>query len=554
MRLLAAAVFALASVGLAFDVFGTDRGATIGVEVDGNGKVAAVQPGSPADHAGLRGGDVVRFDQMPLSDRVAMSRPIMGQSVSVIVQRGAHSLTAAVMPVRTPFWNAFNVSAWLLTLLYAGMALLVAMRAAPGRQRAVIVITLSALSFAWSLQSIAYATPSIAAHFAGHIIGDVCIFAFLIAAYLFVLWFPPRVTAATEWLWRLGLPVSVCAALLFVADNGVNSFAHVLPPSVHGWSNAFTLAASVAMITAVVDAVVGSPRALQKPAVVAGSSLVVLALVNVTFALSDMYGYYAAWVPYLSLLQWASGFGMSYAVLRHRLLDLNIAISRAAIFSVVSLALLAIFALLEWTLATLFERTVGSAFDESGRTALAASVALVVGLSAGSIHRVVEHRVNRVFFAKRYKALEDLHRFALETDAMTDASALLELTLATMRRNLDAQFVALYTGTPETGYVTVGTTATDLPLRFDQNEEVVLRLRRWGKPFIVDNNETHPISRAYVTPMVLRGTLYGFAVCGPKADRTSYLPDEKETVAALVHRVGIAYEWLTRALNPVYPQ
>lgn len=219
-----------------------------------------------------------------------------------------------------------------------------------------------------------------------------------------------------------------------------------------------------------------------------------------------------------------------------------------------SLALLAIFALVEWTLATLFEHTVGSAFDESGRTVLAASIALLVGLSAGSIHRVVEHRLNRLFFAKRYKALEDLHRFALETDAMTDANALLELTLATMRRNLDAQFVALYTGIPETGYVTVGTTAADLPMRFDQNEEVVLRLRRWGEPFIVDNNQAHPLSHFYVAPMLLRGTLYGFAICGPKVDRTSYLPDEQETVAALVHRVGIAYEWLTRALTPVYPQ
>jgi hypothetical protein len=86
-----------------------------------------------------------------------------------------------------------------------------------------------------------------------------------------------------------------------------------------------------------------------------------------------------------------------------------------------------------------------------------------------------------------------------------------------------------------------------LPLRFDANEEVVLRLRRWGEAFVVDNNEAHPLIHAYVAPMVLRGNLYGFTICGPKVDRTSYLPDEKEAVAALIHRVGIAYEWLTRS-------
>lgn len=198
MRLLAAAVFALALVGLALDVFGTHRREPFSVKVTANGEVAAVQPGSPADHAGLRDGDVVRFDRMSLSDRIALSRPIIGQPVSVVVQRGTHVLTAAVRPVRRPFWNAFVVIGWLLTLLYAGMGLLVALRAAPGRQRAVIVITLSALSFAWSLQSIAYAIPSIAVHFAGSLIGNIGIFAFLTAAYLFVLWFPPRTTAATR--------------------------------------------------------------------------------------------------------------------------------------------------------------------------------------------------------------------------------------------------------------------------------------------------------------------------------------------------------------------
>jgi hypothetical protein len=94
---------------------------------------------------------------------------------------------------------------------------------------------------------------------------------------------------------------------------------------------------------------------------------------------------------------------MAYAVLRHRLLDLNLVISRAAIFSAVSLALLGIFALLEWTFATLLEHTAGTTFGESGKTALAACVALLVGLSAGSVRCVIEHRLNRVLFANAIK-------------------------------------------------------------------------------------------------------------------------------------------------------
>ncbi len=320
------------------------------------------------------------------------------------------------------------------------------------------------------------------------------------------------------------------------------------------WGDVLTFAASAAMIVGVLDGVLNGGAAYRTRAIVAGSSLVALALCNAFFALSDLTRVYFSWSAYLDLLQWASGFGVSYAVLRHRLLDLNLVISRAAIFSVVSLLLLGIFALVEWMFAGILEQTLGAAFGEGAKTALAAGVALFVGLSARSVHRVVEHRLNRVFFAKRYRALQDLHRFALETDAATDSSALLDLTLSSMRRNLDAQFVALYTGKPVTGYVAAGTTAADLPLRFDPNEEVVLRLRRWGEAFVVDNNVAHPLAHAYVAPMMLRGTLYGFAICGPKVDRTSYLPDERETLAELVHRVGIAYEWLTRPAESGVPR
>ena len=228
------------------------------------------------------------------------------------------------------------------------------------------------------------------------------------------------------------------------------------------------------------------------------------------------------------------------------MLGLDFVISRAAIFSTVSLFLIASFVIVEWVLATMLERVIGPGFGETGKTSLAAFVALGVGLSARGIHYVVEHRLNKLFFAKRYRALADLRRFAFETDVAADSSALLELTINALRRNLGCEYVALYTGAPDSGYVAAGTSATSrLPLRLDQDEEVVLRLRRWGEPFIVES-ESHPIVGAYVCPMMLRGALYGFAICGPKQDHSSYVPDERDVVASLAHRVGIAYEWLTR--------
>lgn len=544
MRLLAAAVCVIALIAFALDAAGLNDSATIGAQIGGDGRVAVIS-GGPAERAGLRSGDVLRYDLMSFSDRVALHHPVQHRPLTAVIQRGSQVTTVSIAPEAGRYWNAYTALVWSLALLYAAMALLVAWRAPPGRQRNVIITILSALSLAWAVEMLARVIPSSAVHFGGRVLDCTCVVIFLIAAYLFVLWFPPRVTRASTLLWSAGFFFAASSALLY-AINEIDNTLHVLPFHLAPWSDAFTFGASIAMIAAVTDGVLAASPSLRRPAIVAGSSLVLLAVVNSVWALSDVFGFGGTWLNYLGLLQWASGFGVSYAILRHRLLDLNLVISRAAIFSAVSLILLGVFALVEWMFTGVFEKTLGSTFSESARTALAASVALFVGLSAGSVHRVVEHRLNRMFFAKRYRALEDLHRFALETDVATDSSALLDLTLNRMRRSLDAQYVALYTGAPDSGYVAVGTTVAELPLRFDQNEETILRLRRWGEAFVVTNQDSHPLAQAYVVPMMLRGTLLGFALCGPKVDRTGYLPDERETVSALVHRVGIAYEWLTR--------
>lgn len=550
MRFLAIVLCAFALLSFVREVVGPTTRADVGAAVAPDNRITAVEPGGPAYRAGLRAGDLVRFDLMPPLQRMAVARPVLGRPMTISVERGKRVANIPIVPVAAPYWNTYAAIDWALALLYAGIALLVAFRAPRGRQRAVILAMLFGLSIAWAV-SVVDAVPSLEARLAAQIVSDLAIAVFVIGAYLFVVWFPQRTTGASKWLWRIGLPASIASALLFAVGRVGGQSLHVLPAGTQLAGGIFTLLASAAMIAGIIDGVRAAATDLRKAALVAGSTLAILALVNALFASADLLSSNWPWLDYITLLQWASGFGVSYAVLRHRLLDLNIVISRAAIFSVVSLLLLGVFALAEWVFATVLERSLGPAFNAGGKTALAACVALLLGLSAGSVHRVVEHRLNRLFFARRYRALEDLHRFALETDAVMDSNALLELTLGAMRRNLDAQFVALYTGRPDTGYMAVGTTAAaELPLRLDQNEEVVLRLLRWGEAFVVDNNAAHPLSHAFVTPMALRGTLYGFAICGPKADRTAYLPDEREVVAALVHRVGIAFEWLTRSTPP----
>lgn len=553
MRAVAVVTCIVALAGFTLWLFGPKSAGTFGLAYGGGQRapIASVADDSPFRRDDVRTGDVIRFDRMPLAQRLALTDPVAGVAATIAVERGTALRTLSAVARAAPT-RLSAPAVWLLTLLYAALSALVAWCAPPGRLRAVIMSVLAPIAIAYSVVAIAGSMSSPLASAIADLTGRICISIFLIGAFLFIVDFPPRSTRLTPWLKFVGFPVAIIASTLFSLN--VDDTFRILSFDLGNAGSYFEIAGSIVWIVGIADAVTAAGTQYRGRVLVAGSTLFVLSIVNILDSVTSINGWQAEWIPYVLWLQWASGFGVSYAVLRHRLLDLNVVISRAAIFSTVSLSVIAAFVLAEWVLATILERAIGPDFGESGRTALTAFVALCVGLSARGIHYVVEHRLNRVFFAKRYRGLADLHRFALETDVATDSSALLALTVDTLRRNLAAEYVAVFTGTPESGYIATGASVDSrCPLRIDQNEEIVLRLRRFSEPFVVDN-ESHPLTKAFISPMILRGTLYGFAICGPKLDQSSYLSDERETVADLAHRVGIAYEWLTRAPAPNFAE
>ncbi len=450
--------------------------------------------------------------------------------------------------VVAPGWRASQNVAFehygeiVLVLLYLAMALLVAWKATPSRDARLIVAFLLALALARGFYGVG-AAASRAELF--NVAGALAVDVIMLVAFLFPALYPPRHTKQSAWILRIGIVFCALMIAAWMAESIAGTRAASIADDVA------TFPFFLVVIAAVVDGTIAGGSSYRVPSLVAGSTIVLLVLINVASATMHLLHGNTGWVRELAWLRYASGIGMTYAVLRHRLLDLHVVISRAAIFSAFSLCLIALFALAEWALIVILERAVGPRFNSVDETALTALVALGVGVSARSIHHTIEHRLNRVFFARRYRALAELHRYALETDATTDADALVTLTVTMLRRNLETSTVGLYAGCSDTGYALLLGDAT-LPPHLETDDEIVLRLRRWGEPLLVDNEE-HSFSGSLVCPMILRRQLYGFVVCGRKRDRTSYLPDERETIASLVHRVGIAYEWLTRESTMLRP-
>jgi hypothetical protein len=238
--------------------------------------------------------------------------------------------------------------------------------------------------------------------------------------------------------------------------------------------------------------------------------------------------------------------GVAYPVLRHRMVDLNILVSRATIFTAVSLIIVGLFVGAEWAIGKLFERSLGFSNESGGLAAnvIMLGVVLALGISARSIHAFVHDRLTKVFFRARLKALCDIEETAHEVDVATSARAVIDITVATILRCLDPLGVALYLHDGNR-YERLGRAGSlEFPKSFDYNDVAPLKLRRWLKPCeIEDSGEEY--THTLFLPMLVRGDLVGFIACGPKRDHTVYLSDEISASVLLAHHAGLAQALLS---------
>ncbi|HET7813145.1 MAG TPA: GAF domain-containing protein [Candidatus Baltobacteraceae bacterium] len=232
---------------------------------------------------------------------------------------------------------------------------------------------------------------------------------------------------------------------------------------------------------------------------------------------------------------------LAYTILKHRLFDIRLVVSRALVYGLLMSFTVGLLALVDWAF--------GRWLAES-RFALVVELALAVGIGIllTTLHKRLEAFLNGVIFRAQTLALKALHRFALETDLIGDPQHLLRQTYEALRVRLENDFAGVYTG-DGTSYALETPACGSLPQRFSESDFAVLRLRRWHEAFECDE-PGHPLRGSLLLPMTARGQLVGFIVCGPKRDHTHYLPEEVETLELLAHRAGTAYVLLTGRTEP----
>ena len=521
--------------------------------------IVFIDPAGPAARAGLRTGE--RLEPLKGIEEFENLAGPVGTTVQFRVLRGQ-----SVVPVSVtfePFRGAlgtqerFNKILGALTAIAAFIvAILVTLRARDERAGARAAAVLTAAGWAAVANSGALVASNAVLATLGSSYG---MLPFLLggagiwAALALLKVYPPQPTRIRSIAGDLGPVLFAAFAIFFVSTLygywiGDTRFQISAGPPA-AW---LVLVSATIFVVAIVDAIATAPAEYRTPTRWLGGSWLIGALLVAIPDLTQLLDVYPILGSHYSDVLSAAQvfffcFGVAYPVLRHRLVDLNILVTRASVFAIVSIIIVGIFVAAEWAVGRIFEQSMGVAGAQGvAPQAVTLGIVLVLGFSARSIHRFVETRLTQVVFRKRLRGIADIHRVAREADASTDARAIMDLACQTIGHALEPLGVALYLRAGEGYALTASCGAVVSPSVYGFNDAVALRLRRWQEPFEIDD-ESDARHHMLFLPMTLRGEVVGFLCCGPKPDRTPYIEDEITALSLLAHQVGIAAVWLERA-------
>jgi hypothetical protein len=226
--------------------------------------------------------------------------------------------------------------------------------------------------------------------------------------------------------------------------------------------------------------------------------------------------------------------GFAYAVLKHRLVSLQVVLNRALVYGLITSLVVGVFAAM---LSFLEHETLNT---ETNRT-LALIVPLLLGMGLNTLKRNVDSYINKIFFRHRHRAEESLAQFARTCAYVEEPEKLLDLTADELFRNGTPQALAIYLTEPgKAGAKLVrerGDGAYAKHLNID--DLGFLRLRAGDLEVDLHGVASSLGTEGNVYAFTVRGQVLGFIVLGPRPGE-AYSPEERRLFALVAHQVAVA--------------
>jgi phosphoserine phosphatase RsbU/P len=248
----------------------------------------------------------------------------------------------------------------------------------------------------------------------------------------------------------------------------------------------------------------------------------------------------------------------AYAVVKHRVLEIPVLLKRSARYFLVQRGFVLLHVLLSWALAVVLALVLSRTFKSSSQfvlpVVLTAAVIFgsVLALSGMRVHQAVTQRIDRAFFRGAYDARIILQDLAGKTRTATSRHELAEL----LERHLDAALhpksLAIYVEASDTklasqcGKIPVGLETLDVSL------SVLAAVTSHGKSWDVPPNGARSATALAalaslqpdcLVPILSRdGRLMGLIVLGPRLSEEPYSGDDKRLLDSVASQAGMALE------------
>ena len=509
-----------------------------------------IDPGGPADRAGIRAGDVTDIrDQNVLVRLSLMGQPLAGRPITFVVKNAAGNARRTLVPAQflvSRFWNyvvSDFASLWLL--LFAAV---IAWRRPYVDNNLLLSTVLACAAIGNCSATIFFAWPWPWPYVAISLIGltepiAIALWAALASVFARPLSPARRLALASTYtiigFWIVlgsGTPDRVpgLAPLLGTLTLWFDPTFFIGPAWTTTYFAAVLAAAVCSVLAMVATRGVERQRAgwLLGPLTVlfcsAALTVIGLHVLSYSGALESGYAY--------SFIAAVTPLVLTYAALNRRLIDVGFILNRTVVFAIVSSIVIGTFILVEWAAG---EWLVNASHTTS--VVVGMVVALALGLSMRYIHRYVDRFVDGVLFHKRHEDETALRRFAHEASYINDRPMLVERTLKAVRDHTTAITFDIWLRNGSADYLSVSN-PNDAPI--SENDPAFVELRAWSKPLDLHHVSDTRLVGELVFPMASRGRLVGALVCGPKRDGEAYAPDESEALGAMAHGVASALDVL----------
>ncbi|MBK7331672.1 MAG: hypothetical protein IPI87_04455 [Betaproteobacteria bacterium] len=229
--------------------------------------------------------------------------------------------------------------------------------------------------------------------------------------------------------------------------------------------------------------------------------------------------------------------GLSYAILRHRVLDMGLALNRSLVFAVVGAVLLGTFQLLQVVTARLLH------FDDPAKAGLLSGVlAVLVMLAYPKVKPRAEWLIDRLFFRDWVAREADLASFTADARGFTEASSLAAALVSAIDRFTARAGATLYVrasdGRFERQQSPSAGPQTAAPSVLDADEPLAVALRAGRSVARCDEvHSTLPSEMAMV--LSRQRELEAFILIGRRHDGSVLRSDEVAALRATLHSVGV---------------